>query len=225
MITVQNKETGGLFTLTPNGYTAPKSRVMTDSETYSKEFSELLDDLFRSFSVGLRFPKAVRPRDYLKEKGLDYNKINVGFNSGQFHHRTSDEFKQPYVRAGVLTASEAPVKEEGMRAYTCFGNYAIIFSLRDEKGNTVNFYAIRIKIKEEKAEYLNGFGIYPEYPNELTKRLYVTQTVMDAACILQSGVLENREAVMSLHEGKWMPQHERAIARLKELEEIILVKN
>jgi argonaute-like protein implicated in RNA metabolism and viral defense len=89
----------------------------------------------------------------------------------------------------------------------------------------VNYYAIRFDMKTPQEEYLNEQGIYPAYPHPLTKKLFVVPTVVDAASLLQSKALENREAVMALHNGKLMPQHLEAIKALTELEEIIILKN
>ena len=45
---------------------------------------ETLETLFNSFEIGLRMPKATKPKAYLKTLGLDYSDLRIGFNSGQF---------------------------------------------------------------------------------------------------------------------------------------------
>jgi hypothetical protein len=42
---------------------------------------------------------------------------------------------------------------------------------------------------------------------------------------MQSKVLENRDAVMAMHNGELLPQHIEAVKSLCELEEIIIIKN
>jgi argonaute-like protein implicated in RNA metabolism and viral defense len=80
-------------------------------------------------------------------------------------------------------------------------------------------------MKTPTEEYLNQEGIYPNYPHPLTKRLFVVPTVIDVASLLQSKALENREAVIALHNGELLPQHLEAIKALTELEELVILKN
>jgi hypothetical protein len=71
---------------------------------------------------------------------------------------------------------------------------------------------------------MNKQGIYPAYPSSLTKKLYITNTIIDAATLLESKMLDNKEAVMALHDGELSDEHLQAINGLKELTEIILIK-
>ena len=87
----------------------------------------------------------------------------------------------------------------------------------------MNFYAVGIKT--HKTSYMNKEGIYPAYPNLLTKKLYVTETILDAATLLESKVLDERSAVIALYDGKLLPQHKQVIESLRYLEEIIAIEN
>lgn len=189
------------------------------------EEKELLEALFRSFRTGISSKKAVAPRTYLDNRGLDFHQLEIGFNSGQFHHRKDEAFRKPYEKIGVLTKSKAATKTPDMTAYTCFGNYSIVFPLKDKDGRTINLYAIRIKKEPEQTVYLNEEGIYPNYPQPLTTRLFLTNNIIGAASILQSGILENRDAVIALDDGKYQQKHQQAIANLTQLEEIIIIQN
>ena len=185
---------------------------------------ENLETLFHSFETGIRSAKATKPKEYLKSIGLDYNELRIGFKSGQFHHRESQEYKDRFEALGLLTKSAAPVNKEGLNAYTVFGRYGVIFPLVNSLNEIVNYFVIRFEMKTPTEEYLNQEGIYPNYPHSLTKRLFVVPTVLDAASLLQSKALENREAVIALHNGKLLPQHLEAIKSLTELEELIILK-
>ena len=57
---------------------------------------ENLETLFLSFETGIRSAKATKPKEYLKSIGLDYNELRIGFNSGQFHHRESQRYKDRF---------------------------------------------------------------------------------------------------------------------------------
>ena len=185
---------------------------------------ENLETLFHSFETGIRSAKATKPKEYLKCIGLDYNELRIGFNSGQFHHRESQRYKDRFEALGMLTKSDASVNKEGLTAYTVFGRYGVIFPLVNSLNEIVNYFAIRFEMKTPTEEYLNQDGIYPAYPNPLTKRLFIVPTVLDAASLLQSKALENREAVIALHDGELLPQHLKAIKSLTELEELIILK-
>lgn len=186
---------------------------------------ENLETLYQSFEMGIRMPKATKPREYLKSIGLDYNELRIGFNSGQFHHNRNQEFKDQCEALGLLKKSGVAVQKEEMTAYTVFGRYGIIFPLLNKQNEVVNYFAIRFDLDTPKEEYLNEQGIYPAFPHTLTKRLFLAPTLIDGASLLQSKTLENREAVISLHNGQLLPQHLQAIKSLTELEEIIILKN
>lgn len=186
---------------------------------------ENLETLFNSFEMGLRMPKATKPKEYLKTIGLDFNHLRIGFNSGQFHHNKAQDFKAQFETLGILTKSDAGANKTDLTAYTVFGRYGIVFPLMDKNNQIVNLFAIRFNLETPKEDYLNQKGIYPSYPNSNTKRLYLTPTLMDCASLLQSNILENRETVMAMHNGELLPQHLEAIKSLVDLEEIIIIKN
>ena len=186
---------------------------------------ETLNTLFESFETGIRNGKSVKPKEYLKSVGLSYNDLRIGFNSGQFHHRESQEVKDQFEALGVIQKSKTAVaNKEGLIAYTVFGHYGIVFPLMNKENEIVNYFAIRFEMANPKEEYLNSEGIYPSYPHKNTKRLFITPTLMDCASFIQSKALDQREAVMALHNGKLLPQHREAIESLTELQEIIIIK-
>lgn len=195
---------------------------MDKKNTYNDK--KLLSELFASFCTGIRSKKSIKPREWLEQKGLNHLELSIGFNSGQFHHRKSEEFKSSYLQLGVLKESSAAVRLPEMKAYTCFAAYSIVFPLMNEQQEIVNLFAIRFNKEKEKTEYLNEEGIYPNYPNPFTKRLFITSSVLEAASLMQSKVMENRDSVMALFEGELKEQHLLAIEQLKQLEEIIFIK-
>lgn len=197
--------------------------ALSKKNTHKRELRGL-PEIFRSFETGIRSSKAVDPKIYLEKIGLDYNELRIGFNSGQLHHRQPQELKNRYEQLGLLTKSDANVREENMTAYTVFGRKGIIFPLFNEQNVIVNFFAVRFKMAIPQEDYLNDRGVYPCYPHPSTKKLFIVPTILDGASLLQSKALENKEAVLALHNGKMLPQHWEAINSLEYLEEIILIK-
>lgn len=184
-----------------------------------------LEELFQSFETGIRFPKATKPKAYLESIGLDYTTQRIGFNSGQFHHRETPAVKKHYENLGLLTKSTAAVRDENMEAYTVFGRYGIVFPLMDSTGGIVNLYAVRFEMASPVEQYLNDKGIYPNYPAHTTERIFLVPSIIDAASLIQSRTMENRDAVMALHEGKLTEEHHRAIQSITDLKEIIILKS
>lgn len=183
-----------------------------------------LHSLYLSFETGIRSSKAVDPKRYLERIGLNYTELRIGFNSGQFHHRQPQEFKDHFESLGMLTKSDAGVNQEGLIPYSVFGRYGVVFPLMDKHNQVVNYFAIRFKMASPIEEYLNDSGLYPSYPHPSTKTLYIVPTVLDGASLLQSKALENKETVLALHDGKLLPQHREAISQLEHLEQIIIIK-
>lgn len=185
-----------------------------------KTETELLELVYKYGSNGLRVGKSKQARAWLKEKKISMDISLACFNSGQLHHRKEKEFKESLERIGFMKKSNAGVNCDTV-PYTVFGNFSIMFPLRNKENQIVNFYAIGIK--NNKNAHLNHEGLYPAYPHEGTKRLYIVDSVLDAATILESKILDNREAVIALHDGVVLQHHIAAIRELKNLSEIIQV--
>lgn len=181
-----------------------------------------LEQLYKTFETGIR--TALKPKQYLKEIGLDFQHLQIGYNSGQFHHGKPEELKVHYENLGMLKQSNTPIKKNASSAYTVFGSRGLVFPLKDSDGIIINYFALRFDLDSPKEEYLNSGGVYPKYPDQNAKRLFIVPSVIDAASLLQSGVLEKDEAVIALHSGELLGQHQQAIASLRSLEKIIIIK-
>lgn len=182
---------------------------------------ERLDFIYSYLSGGIRAGRSKAPRAWLAQKGLSIDATGAGFNSGQIHHRADLAFKVALAEIGFMKKADVGVNCDTV-PYTVFGIFSIMFPLRNLKNEVVNFYSIRIK--SENTDYMNHeAGLYPGYPHELTKKLFVVNTILEAATILESKVLDNREAIIALHDGKVMPEHKEAIMRLTKLEEIVYI--
>ncbi|HWY98613.1 MAG TPA: hypothetical protein VNY36_05985 [Bacteroidia bacterium] len=198
------------------------TKMETTKQTVTAEKrTEIMERILKSLNNGIRSPKSKKPREWLKSRALSIEATYAAFNSGQIHHHKPQSFKDELASTGFLTRSDVGTNM-GQVPYTVFGLYSMIFPLRDGIGRVVNFYAIGVETN--KTSYLNNEGIYPSYPHPLTKKLYITETLLDAATLLESKILDNRDAVIALHDKEMLPQHKEAIASLQQLEEIILIE-
>ncbi len=173
---------------------------------------------------GIRASKSHVARKWLEQKGLSIDLTHACFNSGQIHHRKAQSFIEALKSVDFLKEYGINSRKENETpTYNSFGKGAITFPLRNEKNEVVNFYAIRIHLETQKTEYLNEEGIYPCYPAAQTTKLYITKNILDAATLLETRVLENRDAVMALNDGELKEQHLNAIDGLQNLKEIIVI--
>jgi hypothetical protein len=177
----------------------------------------IFERLYHSFIF--RTKNAFKANNWLEAKKLSFEKTGIGYNSGQFHPRHPDLVNQ-MLEIGYLWEYQSK-HHNRIQAYYCFGDQQMIFPLRDEKGFVVNFCGV--KTENDRTTYLNDDGIYPNFPHPLTKRLYVTETLLDAATVIEMGTLKKDEAVMALYDGEIKTQHKKAISALIELQEIIYI--
>lgn len=198
-----------------------KQKVTTPAKDWNEKTEiELLEMVYNYASNGLRYGKSTKAREWLKEKKLSIDATLACFNSGQLHHRKEKEFKEALERIGFMKRSNVGVNCDTV-PYTVFGNFAIMFPLKNRENQIVNFYSM--SIKNAKTAYLNHEGFYPAFPHEQTKRLFITDTIMDAATLLETKILDNKEAVIALHDGIFLNQHKQLIQELKNLSEIIQI--
>lgn len=197
-------------------------RINEANENEMETSEDLLESLFTTFANGLRSSRAETPRGYLKGKGLDWIGLNLGFNSGQSFHGALPQYIQSYLDIGFIWRSPQP-QNVHRPAYSQFGIYSIIFPLRNEAKRIVNFYGIRIDLKEEQRAFWNDRGLYPGFPPIRTRKMYVTRDVLDAATLVQSAVPDNRESVVALFDGELRDQHISALKALAHLESVVCI--
>jgi DNA primase len=64
----------------------------------------VLSRIFESFKNGLHSPISKHPKAYLQARNLDYELLEIGYNSGQYHHggKLSDTEIKAWLSAGML---------------------------------------------------------------------------------------------------------------------------
>jgi DNA primase len=158
--------------------------------------------------------------NYLKERMLDPALIEIGYNAGQFHYSNRDnkELIRSLVKVGLL----ADGKPEG--TYQIFAKYSIAFVLKNKLNQVVSFYfRSTTNDKESKHYYLKDRqGLYPQYPHPNTKKLILTEAIIDAATLIQDATITVQYNVLALFGTNGLTEeHQEAIKDLKELEEVI----
>lgn len=189
----------------------------------ASERTAFLQKMFLSFRKGLFNSNPAK--EYSQSRNLDFETLEIGFNSGQFHHGTRKDEKliNDCLHYGLLTLGGTNSRTGG-QAYKSFGNRCIVFPLRNRENEIVSLYfRSTINDKDQKHYYLkNRQGLYPGYPNPDTKKLILTEAVIDTAALLQTEAVSQNYTLLTCYGTNGLTEEVlNAIKPLKQLEEII----
>ncbi|MBL4754713.1 MAG: toprim domain-containing protein [Flavobacteriales bacterium] len=153
------------------------------------------------------------------EQEHDYEQI---FTKLQQNIRKSPDAKQ-YIKKRNLTTDSL---ELGYNAsgYRDLRN-CIIFPLKDKHNKVVSMYGRSITNNGTAKHYYtkNRKGLYPGYPKPDTRKLILTESIIDAATLLQEESISQEYEVLALYGTNGLtPEHKGAIRNLKHLKEIVL---
>ena len=195
------------------------------NERYQQDLSreQFLGNMYQYFKNAISNSKPAK--DYLQSRSLDNKKIEVGYNGGQFHHgaRKDETLINQCLEYGLLIDKNI-LGRTGEKAYGVFGKWCIVFALRNRENKVVSLYfRSTLNEKESKHFYLkNRQGLYPNYPNVNTKKLILTESIIDGASLLQVNKIADNYSLLACYGTNGLTEeHIKAIKELKQLEEII----
>jgi DNA primase len=210
--------------ITANPVTNNKKAVIkTEPITDNQERTDFLQKMFTSFRKGIF--NSVPAKEYCKSRNLNYEKLQIGFNGGQFHHGTRKEemLINTCLEYGLLI-DKGNKARTGETAYSVFGNKGIVFPLKNKENQIVSFY-FRSTINNDNAKHYylkNRQGLYPNYPNPDTKKLLLTEAIIDTASLLQIDEIKDNYTLLTCYGTNGLNEEIlNAIKPLKQLEEII----
>lgn len=202
----------------------PKVKIpKIETAIITEDKSIFLEKMFQSFRKGIfNSPPA---KEYCKQRNLNIEILQIGFNGGQFHHGTRrDETLINNCLAVGLLLDRNILSKTGDKAYNVFGNKSIVFPLKNKENQIVSLY-FRSTINEKEAKHFylkNRAGLYPNYPNKATKKLILTESIIDCASLLQiTEIAENYSLLACYGTNGLNEEIQKAIQELQELEEII----
>ena len=222
-----NKHKGLLKATELTGEIKPiKNKPKQPTSQPKENHTEILSRIFESFRNGLQSPISKRPKAYLQQRNLDLTKLEIGYNSGQFHHRgkLSEEDQKACINAGLLIPYGNPVPNATGNTYKVFAKDCIIFPLKDKQNQIVSIYGRSITNNDNSKHYYlkNRTGLYPGYPNPNTTRLILTEAIIDTASLLQIPEITAEYEVLSCYGTNGLTEeHKQAIKELQNLQEII----
>jgi DNA primase len=199
----------------------------TTIKSPSIERAMFLERMFTYFKNGVSNSQPAQ--EYMQQRGLDFRKIEIGYNAGQFHHgaRKDETLINECLKYGLLLDLNTKART-GEAAYKSFGKWCIVFALRNKENQITGLYfRSTLNDKEQRHFYLRDRqGLYPCYPKKETKRLIITESIIDAATLLQIEQITNNYEILSLYgTNGLMEEHQTAIRSLHQLEEIIFFLN
>ena len=203
-------------------------KIITNNKPVN-ELSKIavLTKIFTYFKNGVHNSNPAK--EYLQKRRLDFNKTEVGYNSGQFHHgkRNDKHLVQSCIKYGLLLDLGAKSRT-GNPAYKPFGKSCICFARRNKQNQITGLYfRSTLENKNQRHFYLKDRkGLYPNYPPSETKKLILTESIIDAATLLEQNEIKSKYEVLALYWTNGLTEeHQKAIRDLFELEEIIFFLN
>lgn len=184
---------------------------------------QFLNNMFQYFRNAINNSKPAK--EYLEKRNLDFTRLEVGYNSGQFHHgeRKTEELIQQSLETGLLI-DKGIIGRTGEKAYNVFGKWGICFALRNQKNEVTGLY-FRSTLNDDKTKHFylkDRKGIYPNYPKSDTKKLILTEAIIDAASLLQLKEIRDNYSIIACFGTNGLTEEIlQSIKNLEFLEEII----
>jgi DNA primase len=155
------------------------------------------EKLFKTFLTNVK--KADKAQAYLKERGLNPERIAIGYNNTTWGQ----------MRYCLIF----PLKSKQGKIVSLYGR------------NIYNTHQQRISADEISGRHYytrSRKGLYPHWPKPDTKQLILTEAIIDAATLLQTDIRYQYGILACYGTNGFTAEHEQAIKGLKELGEVII---
>jgi DNA primase len=175
-----------------------KNYPLPNKLSISKE--QFLQNIFTYFKNGVHNSKPAQ--EYIRSRNLDFTKLEIGYNTGQFHHgaRKEETLINQCLQYGLLTNHDR-LSKMGEICYKSFAKFCIVFGLRNQSNQLTGLYfRSTINDKDQKHFYLKeSTGLYPGYPKEETQKLIITESIIDAASLLQIKAITDQYGIIAAY--------------------------
>ena len=165
-------------------------------------------------------PKQVAPASNNKVESINYEKVFKQLQTNLKKSIKAKAYLESRHLGNLIVSNDSLVGFNG-GAYKDL-KYCVIFPLRDKKGQVVSLYGRSVVDNNKSKHYYlaDRKGLYPKHPSAETKKLILTESIIDTAT-LQCSI--NNYSLLALYGTNGMSnEHLEAIRNLKDLEEIIL---
>jgi DNA primase len=180
-----------------------KCKEMLNYQEPIKKELRPIDQIWKALKLSLS--KHAKGKSYLKSRGLSTR--NVGYHSGQL---SKSKLAEQAKLVGLISQDNSP-----------WGANCIIYPLLNSFGQVVSFYGRSL---ESGHYYQSGrCGLYPCYPSKKAKRIILTESIIDAASLLEIKALKDYTILSLFGTNGFTGEHKKALESCGELEEIILL--
>ncbi len=180
----------------------------------------VLTKVFGYYKKGL--PLAKKAVEYLASRSISYKLTETAFNSGGLHV----DGKHPHLVASMV--KYGLLKPLPVNGYTVWAKDCILFPLKNPENKTVSLYGRSITDTQDNRHFYlkDREGLYPGYPKPATTKLILTESIIDAATLLEQKEIKSSYEILSLYGTNGLTEeHIKGIQSLHQLEEIILMLN
>jgi DNA primase len=189
-------------------------------QTEPLEKIAVLTKLYKYFTKSL--PLTKKAVDYTESRAINYKVHEIGFNTGDWHHKLNEK--------NFIAASESIglLKSRAATGFNVWAKDCIIFPLKNMDNKIVSLYGRSILNNEDSRHFYltSRSGLYPSYPTLQTKKLILVESIIDAASLLQQKEIAESFTILALYGTNGLTEeHQEAIINLPQLEEIILMLN
>ncbi len=149
--------------------------------------------------------RSKKGKEYAVARGLDYDKLNMGYCGYEVGKTWNKNLQENAEKLGLFKIKNC-----------------IIFPTKNKDGQIVSIYGRSVTASNKsKHFYLKGGhkGLYPSYPKSEITKLILTESIIDAATIIQH---TEWPALALYGTNGFTKEHEAAIKGLNDLEEVIL---
>jgi DNA primase len=180
----------------------------------------ILTKVFTYYKQGL--PRTKKAVEYCKSRCLDYTKLELAYNSGGLHVESKNHhLVKSMTEAGLI-------KPHPHHGHTVWAKDCILFPLKNKDSKIISLYGRSITNDEDSRHFYlpNRRGLYPGYPKPSTTKLILTESIIDAASLLQQQTINHQFSILALYGTNGLTEeHLHAIQQLGHVTEILLMLN
>jgi DNA primase len=152
--------------------------------------------------------KSPRAKEYASKRHLDINKLGIGFSGEEIGRRWNNHLQESALKLGVLTKNSVGKIQSKIK-------HCLFFPMKNQDGQIVDMYGRSILGKKGSSHfYLSGKqqGLYPGYPSRETKKLILTESIIDGSTLLSQKEITDNYSVLALYgTNGFTEQHKEAI--------------
>jgi DNA primase len=176
--------------------------------------NDILNVLWADFVSSYKNSKV---KNYAAKRGIE--RLEIGYNSGRWHNKKGINDQQ--IKAAQKVSYLLPAMQR--KGHQVWAKNCLIFPLRNVKNEVISFYGR--SVNSDSHFYLKDRqGLYPNYPKLDTKKVLLTESIIDAASLLNIATIVDNYSVLALYGTNGLTsEHRAALANLKDLEEIVLM--